>query len=83
MCCTACGAHVLQYALVFMTGLPTGKLFDMGYLRLPVGIASACLVTATFLVGQCTEFWQFLLCQGIFAGVRSLAVVAIYAFTMS
>jgi len=27
------------------------------------------LVVATFLAAQCTEYWQFLLSQGIMAGV--------------
>lgn len=27
------------------------------------------LVIATFLTAQCTEYWQFLLSQGIMAGV--------------
>ncbi|RDX51777.1 MFS general substrate transporter [Lentinus brumalis] len=61
----------VQYALVFMPGLAFGRLFDMGYLRLPVGIASALLVACTFLTGECTEFWHFLLCQGFGVGLAS------------
>ncbi len=52
-----------------MPGLAFGRLFDMGYLRLPVGLASALLVACTFLTGECTEFWHFLLCQGFGIGV--------------
>ncbi|RDX51685.1 MFS general substrate transporter [Lentinus brumalis] len=59
----------VQYALVFMPGLAFGRLFDMGYLRLPVGLASALLVACTFLTGECTEFWHFLLCQGFGIGL--------------
>ena len=52
-----------------MPGLAFGRLFDMGYLRLPVGLASALLVACTFLTAECKEFWQFLLCQGFGIGV--------------
>ncbi|TFK79571.1 MFS general substrate transporter [Polyporus arcularius HHB13444] len=61
----------VQYALVFMPGLIFGRLFDMGYLRLPVALASALLVLCTFLTAQCTEFWHFLLCQGFGIGFAS------------
>lgn len=53
-----------------MPGLAFGRLFDMGYLRLPVSIASALLILFTFLTAECKEFWQFLLCQGFGVGVR-------------
>ena len=55
---------------MFMPGLVLGRLSDMGYLRLPVFLASALLVTCTFLTAECKEFWQFLLCQGFGIGVR-------------
>ena len=58
-----------QYALVFMPGLIVGRIFDMGYTKTPLVLASALLVTATFLTAQCTAYWQFLLCQGIATGV--------------
>ena len=55
-----------------MTGLPAGRLFDKGYLRLPLGVASVSLIVATFLVAQCKVYWEFLLCQGLVIGVRTL-----------
>ena len=58
-----------QYSLVFMTGLPMGRIFDRGHLKVPVAIASACLIVATFLIAECTEYYQFLLCQGFVVGV--------------
>ncbi|KAF7793231.1 hypothetical protein EIP86_004341 [Pleurotus ostreatoroseus] len=61
----------IQYALIFMTGLPAGRLFDKGYLRLPLGIASVSLIVATFLVAQCKVYWEFLLCQGLVIGLAS------------
>ena len=45
----------------------------MGYVRLPLNIASVLLVAATFLTAQCKEYWQFLLCQGIAIGVRRVS----------
>ncbi|OSD05114.1 MFS general substrate transporter [Trametes coccinea BRFM310] len=61
----------IQYACVFMPGLAFGRLFDMGYLRLPVGAASALLVACTMLIPECKEFWHFLLCQGFGIGLAS------------
>ncbi|PIL24396.1 MFS general substrate transporter [Ganoderma sinense ZZ0214-1] len=60
---------VIGYALVFIPGLFAGRIFDMGYVKLPLGIASTLLVTATFLTAECKEYWQFLLCQGIAIGL--------------
>ncbi|TBU35525.1 MFS general substrate transporter [Dichomitus squalens] len=59
----------VQYALVFLPGLIMGRIFDLGYTKMPLIIASALLVAATFLTAQCKEFWQFLLCQGIATGL--------------
>ncbi|PIL24397.1 MFS general substrate transporter [Ganoderma sinense ZZ0214-1] len=59
----------IQYAMVFIPGLIVGRIFDMGYVKLPLSIASALLVTATFLNAQCKQYWQFLLCQGIAVGL--------------
>lgn len=59
----------VQYSLVFIPGLVTGRLFDMGLFRIPLALASAFLVVATFLVAECKEYWQFLLCQGFAVGV--------------
>lgn len=60
-----------QYSLVFIPGLVTGRLFDMGIFKFPLVIASAWVVMATFLVAECKTYWQFLLCQGFAVGVSS------------
>lgn len=52
-----------------MPGSVTGRMLDMGYYKLPLGIASAVLVICAFLVAECKEYWQFLLCQGVGMGV--------------
>lgn len=60
-----------KYALVFLPGIVVGRLFDIGYFRSIFLTSSALLVAATFLIAQCTEYWQFLLCQGLAVGVRT------------
>ncbi|KAK7685973.1 hypothetical protein QCA50_010783 [Cerrena zonata] len=59
----------VQYCLIFLPGLVSGRLFDMGYFRITLFAASCTLVTATFLVAECTEFWHFLFCQGFAIGI--------------
>jgi len=61
----------IQYALTFFPSLFTGRLFDLGYFRLPMFIFSVALVACTFLVAQCTQYWHFLLCQGIALGLST------------
>ncbi|KAF7362317.1 MFS domain-containing protein [Mycena venus] len=61
----------VQYSLIFLPGLVSGHFFDRGHLRVPFFIASALLVAATFLVGQCTKYWHFLLCQGFVTGISA------------
>ncbi|KAJ3740923.1 MFS general substrate transporter [Lentinula detonsa] len=59
----------IQYALVFLPGLPMGRLFDLGYFRSILIPASVLLIIATFLIPECKEYWQFLLCQGFATGL--------------
>ncbi|KAF8452485.1 MFS general substrate transporter [Boletus edulis BED1] len=61
----------VQYALVFLPGLVTGRLFDIGYFKIPYLFASCLLVACTFLVAECKVYWQFLLAQGIGIGLAS------------
>ncbi|CAE6363091.1 unnamed protein product [Rhizoctonia solani] len=61
----------IQYALVFFPGLVVGRLFDLGYFRIPQITASIILVGGTFLTAECKEYWQFLLCQGVGVGFAS------------
>lgn len=68
------GPHIpprLQYALIFIPGLVAGRIFDMGLFRIPLLLASIAVVAATFLIAECKEYWQFLLCQGFAVGVRT------------
>ncbi|KAI0780472.1 MFS general substrate transporter [Trametes elegans] len=59
----------IQYALIFLPGLVVGRIFDMGWTKVPLGAASAVIVAVTFLTAECTEYWHFLLCQGIAMGL--------------
>ncbi|KAJ6497558.1 major facilitator superfamily domain-containing protein [Mycena sanguinolenta] len=61
----------IQYSLIFIPGLVSGHYFDRGYLRVPFLTGSAVLIAATFLVGQCTQYWHFLLCQGFVTGISA------------
>lgn len=58
----------IQYALIFLPAIFIGRLFDLGHFRVLFLSSSALLVGATFLVAQCTQYWHFLLCQGIAVG---------------
>ncbi|CAE6453932.1 unnamed protein product [Rhizoctonia solani] len=59
----------IQYALVFLPGLVTGRMFDLGYYRGPQLTAASVFVAGTFLTAECKEYWQFLLCQGFAVGL--------------
>ncbi|KAF8889884.1 MFS general substrate transporter [Infundibulicybe gibba] len=61
----------LQYSLIFFPGLFVGRLFDLGYFRSIFLTSSALLVLSTFLIAQCTQYWHFLLCQGIVVGLAA------------
>ncbi|KIY72377.1 MFS general substrate transporter [Cylindrobasidium torrendii FP15055 ss-10] len=59
----------VQYALILLPGLLTGRMFDLGHFKLPNFFASIILILATFLVAECTKYWHFLLCQGFVIGL--------------
>ncbi|PPQ74117.1 hypothetical protein CVT24_012847 [Panaeolus cyanescens] len=63
----------IQYALVFGPALFSGRLLDLGYFRGLFTAGTVLVVAATFLVAQCKEYWEFLLCQGFAIGVSGLA----------
>jgi MFS transporter, MCT family, solute carrier family 16 (monocarboxylic acid transporters), member 10 len=47
-----------------------GRVFDLGYLKVPFFLGSLSLVLSTFIIAQCTKYWHFLLAQGFLVGVR-------------
>ncbi|KAG2032195.1 major facilitator superfamily domain-containing protein [Suillus americanus] len=62
-------ACLILYALVCLPSLATGRLFDLGYFKIPFFAASCILVACTFLTAECTQFWQLFLTQGIGLGM--------------
>ncbi|KAM5545702.1 hypothetical protein V8D89_000740 [Ganoderma adspersum] len=61
----------VQSAMGYAPGLVVGRLFDLGYFRLPVFASSVLFVACMFLTAECTQYWQFLLCQGFGMGITS------------
>ncbi|KAG9047205.1 hypothetical protein FS837_002799 [Tulasnella sp. UAMH 9824] len=61
----------LQYCLIFLPALPSGHMTDRGWLKIPLLIGSIVLVAATFLIAECTQLWQLILCQGFAIGGAS------------
>ncbi|KAJ7935198.1 major facilitator superfamily domain-containing protein [Mycena leptocephala] len=61
----------VQYSMIFVPGLVSGHFFDRGHLKVPFFVSSVTLVAATFLIGQCTQYWHFLLCQGFAVGISA------------
>ncbi|KAG2145060.1 MFS general substrate transporter [Suillus cothurnatus] len=61
-------ACLIMYALTYLLALATGRLFDLGYFKIPFFTASCVLVACTFLTAECTEFWQLYLTQGVGLG---------------
>ncbi|KIJ08717.1 hypothetical protein PAXINDRAFT_88451, partial [Paxillus involutus ATCC 200175] len=59
----------VQYALVYLPGLVMGRLFDLGYFKIPYFAASCVFVTCNFIIAECTEYWQFFLVQGLGVGI--------------
>jgi hypothetical protein len=62
-------SQVDQFALIFFPALISGRLFDLGYLRSTLILASINLIVCTISIAECNEFWQILLCQGFGIGV--------------
>ncbi|KAI5985637.1 MFS general substrate transporter [Pisolithus albus] len=56
---------------IFLPGLVTGRLFDLGHFKIPYFIASCGLIVCTFLTAECKQYWQFFLAQGLFTGLFS------------
>ncbi|KAH9180805.1 MFS general substrate transporter [Lactarius sanguifluus] len=59
----------IQFSLIFLLALIAGRLFDLGYLRGILILSSINLVACTILVAECSEYWQFILCQGFGIGI--------------
>jgi hypothetical protein len=75
----------LQGTLLLLIGVISGPLFDKGYFKLTLTIASVGLVFALMMLSLSTRFYQVLLTQGILCGIcsgllyiPSIALVPVY-----
>jgi MFS family permease len=75
----------IQTFLILVGAALVGPLFDRGYLRTLIRVGSFLVVFGTMMVSLCTEYWQFILAQGITVGLGlgclflpSVAVIAHY-----
>ncbi|KLO12043.1 MFS general substrate transporter [Schizopora paradoxa] len=75
----------LQYSLIFLPGIISGRLFDAGYFRHCLSVSTVLFIMANFLIAECHHYWQIILCQGIALGlacgiiyVPCIAVVSQY-----
>ena len=50
-------------------GVFTGPLFDQGYLRSLLFGGAFALVFGTMMTSLCTQYWQFVLAQGLVVGI--------------
>lgn len=54
-----------------MVGAVTGPLFDRGYLKPLMIVGCILLVLAYMMTSLCSEYYQFMLAQGVCAGIGS------------
>lgn len=59
----------VQLFVVFFFGIQVGPLFDALGPRILVGAGTICLVVSLILLGECTEYWHFILVFSIFTGL--------------
>ncbi|KAH7926538.1 MFS general substrate transporter [Leucogyrophana mollusca] len=59
----------IQYALVFVPAIFTGRILDLGYYNAPLAANSVFYIVSLFLVAECKSYWQVVLCQGVANGL--------------
>ena len=59
----------VQVALLGLTGIVSGPLFDRGYIRWLLITGSAMIVFGLFMLSLAKEYWQILLAQGVCVGL--------------
>ncbi|KAF8217286.1 major facilitator superfamily domain-containing protein [Mycena galopus ATCC 62051] len=62
---------LIQHGMTTVPALLAGRLFDIGYYRIPFAAGSILIVLKSFLVPHCKVYWHFLLCQGFGVGIGS------------
>ncbi|KAH7145626.1 hypothetical protein B0J13DRAFT_595479 [Dactylonectria estremocensis] len=73
----------VQLGLVFLVGAVSGRAFDAGYYRWAVAVGSFLQVLGCFMASVSTEYWQFLLAQGVCQGLGSGIIFAPTVANMS
>jgi MFS family permease len=78
----------IQAFLMLFAGTLVGPLYDNGHFRLLLAVGTFLIVFAMMMVSLCTEYWQFILAQGIVVGlgggclyVPSIAILPSYFST--
>ncbi|KAF9869710.1 hypothetical protein CkaCkLH20_12753 [Colletotrichum karsti] len=56
-------------SLAMLLGIQTGPLMDAYGTKFLAPISAAILIPMFFLLAECKEYWQFILCLGILGGV--------------
>lgn len=59
----------IQAFLLIFTGIFTGPLFDLGYCKSMICAGALLIVFGTMMTSLCTEYWQFILAQGLVVGI--------------
>lgn len=59
----------LQGSLMLLICIVTGPLFDLGYLHSIVNIGTFAIVFGMMMTSICSEYWQFVLAQGLVVGI--------------
>ena len=59
----------LQGSLMLLICIVTGPLYDLGYLHSLVNIGTFAIVFGMIITSICSEYWQFVLAQGVVVGI--------------
>lgn len=61
----------IQAFLLLVIGVATGPIYDSGYFQALVWIGSFFVVFGIMMTSLCTQYWEFMLAQGICVGLGS------------
>ena len=56
---------------MLVIGILCGRAIDAGHLHLDLGLGICTMVFGMMMVSLCREYWQFVLAQGVVAGLGS------------
>ncbi|KAF4440335.1 hypothetical protein F53441_12283 [Fusarium austroafricanum] len=64
----------LQTFCMIFSGFPVGPIYDSGYVRQLLGVGSGLIVVGTTLQSFCTQYWHFVLAQGLMVGIGAVCL---------